>query len=78
MQMKKQAMSLYVPPFRFEHGYIFDSQGNMLADDHTDGAIARIRGWGKIGYLPEAEEIQDTLGDIMAEALTDYWNKQND
>lgn len=76
--IKKEALALYKPPFRFEYGYIFDSEGQMVADNHTEGedATLRIRGWGRIQYKENPEELQDAVGAVIAEALTAYWNKE--
>ena len=76
------AMALYSPPFRFENGYVFDSEHNMVADD-GDGAdasksiagavAARVRGWGRISKSDNAEALQDEVGRIMAEALNEFY-----
>lgn len=84
-------LSLYTPPFRFDRrgGYIWDAQNKMVADNYDpDDAIEppknlepalRIRGWGYIQYLKHdsltPEQIQDGLGEIMAQALTEYWQR---
>jgi hypothetical protein len=70
------ALALYVPPFKYTQGYIFDSKGQMFSDDDkVDLHIAqRVRGWGQISYLPNAEALQDELGQMIAEALTAWWN----
>ena len=60
-----------------KHGYIFDSQRHMVADNgpicdgpSVEGAVAsRVRGWGRIGYMPNAAELQDEVGQMMADAL---------
>lgn len=80
---KEIVLSLFTPPFYFQHGYIFDSNNQMVADEGRNLAlgtiISRIRGWGMIQYkgTPEvkAEEIQDAAGVIVAEALNEYWSK---
>ncbi|MDB5822229.1 MAG: hypothetical protein JWR21_933 [Herminiimonas sp.] len=71
----KQALALYKPPFRFEHGYIFDAEHMMVADDQGQDVALRVRGWGRISYLPDAEALQDEVGRLIAEALTEYWNR---
>ena len=74
--LQKTALSLYVAPFRFERGYIFDAKGNIVSDDGDIGdSIARIRGWGRILYMKSPEELQDEIGACIAQALTDFWNK---
>lgn len=76
------AMALYSPPFRFESGYIYDSENNMVVDDgdlanasnSVAGAVAaRVRGWGRIGKLDNAEALQDEVGRIVAEALNEFY-----
>ena len=80
------AMAIYTPPFRYEHGYIFDSANHMVADNGGIGddksvecaVAARVRGWGRIGYMPDAAALQDEVGQMMADALNDlYKNSQN-
>ena len=78
-EIRKAALSLYKPPFKYYMGYIYDADNQMVADDgggeHSvqNAVISRIRGWGKISYLQNAEAIQDELGHIVAEALTAYY-----
>jgi hypothetical protein len=76
-EIRQRALALYTPPFTFYCGYIKDSAGNTVADEHdvTGMIAARIRGWGRISYLPSAEQLQDAVGEMVAEALTDYWEK---
>jgi len=74
---RKAAMTVYTPPFKYQHGYIFDSQNLMVADNgpisgdqSVEGAVAaRVRGWGKLSYLPNGAELQDEIGQMMADAL---------
>ena len=74
--MRDSALALYKAPFRFEHGYIYDADGLMISDDGDAGdSIARVRGWGLIGDMPDAAKLQDEVGAILAEALTDFWIK---
>jgi len=70
---KQRALDLYKPPFRYYRGYIFDANKNIVADDPCEDAVARIRGWGRISYLPEPEKLQDTVGELIAEALNEYY-----
>jgi hypothetical protein len=73
------ALALYEPPFRFNSGYVFDAKGRMVADQGgfkgsvETHVIARVRGWGRIGYLPDPEALQDEVGAVLAEALTAFW-----
>ena len=72
--IREQALDLYQSPFTFSHGYVYDSKNLMVADGgDRDDKVQRVRGWGRIGYLPNAEALQDEVGKIMAEALTMYW-----
>jgi hypothetical protein len=79
IDLKTRALELYTPPFRYSNGYVFDSQNNMVADDDNveTSVVTRIRGWGKISYMTQAPQLQDKLGEMVAEALTDYWNKHH-
>lgn len=69
---KGKALKLYKPPLRYDFGYIWDSNNEMVADD---GGMARVRGWGRISYMNDGEALQDKVGELIAEALTEYWNK---
>jgi len=74
------ALDLYKPPFTYYCGYIQDADGHTFADtgsiEGEQQFIARIRGWGRISYYKGAEELQDIIGQHMAQALTDYWIKR--
>lgn len=76
-----RAIDLYTPPFRFEFGYIWDAKGQMVADNHvpdeSEGAALRVRGWGRISYLEDPEALQDEVGNIIAAAMTEHWQRQN-
>lgn len=77
--MRARALKLYRPPFRYEHGYIFDSQNEMVVDDASksqEAAALRVRGWGRISYLKDPEELQDAVGALIAEALTTFWRTE--
>lgn len=67
-----RALSIYKPPFRFESGYFFDADNNMVADKHED---MRVRGWGRISYMPAPEELQDHIGMLIAKAMTEFWER---
>ena len=69
------ALALYTPPFHYAYGYIWDAKENMVADNHGQDVALRVRGWGRIGYQPNAEQLQDTVGELMAEALTKFWSQ---
>ena len=76
-----RAIEIFTPPFRYENGFIVDSSDNIVAYSWRDKAArliaSRIRGWGRIQYMdnPEwsADEIQDEVGKIVAEALNSFW-----
>lgn len=77
---KQKALQLLKPPFKAEDGYIFDSaepNRNMVADDGEIelGTIARLRGWGRLGYLDNGEQVQDAIGEVIAEALNQYFER---
>ena len=78
--LRKLAFELYKPPFKHQCGYIFDNDNNMVADDNGDArpdesGVLRIRGWGRIGAMENPEELQDMVGDLVAEALTKFWEQ---
>lgn len=80
----QRALDLYTPPFNFNrYGYLNDSKSQMVADNHVEDsveetgkeAMLRVRGWGRISYLPEPEKLQDQIGEILGQALTEFWLK---
>ena len=56
---------------------MYDARNNPVADDHSLDTMLRVRGWGRISYLPNPEELQDTVGALIAKALTEYWQTHN-
>jgi hypothetical protein len=75
-ELFEKALGLYTPPFRHVSGYIYDAKHRMVSD--AGGAtemIQRVRGWGRIQYLMDAdpELLQDAVGELVARALTQYW-----
>src|SRR3546814_4139035 len=81
----RDALALYEPPFTFDHGYIYDAKDRMVMDAHRRTNEAghtsiemRVRGWGRIGYMPNGAALQDAVGVQMAEALTSHWLARND
>ena len=77
-----RALALYKPPFRFDkYGYIWDADNNMVADNHiekeADGATLRVRGWGRISYMEDSAQLQDEAGRMIAQALTEYWERKH-
>jgi hypothetical protein len=77
-QIEIDALKLYTPPFKYKHGYIWDSQMHMVCDERGQDSIQRIRGWGRISYLTQPEKLQDMLGDLVAQALNEFWEKNKD
>lgn len=87
LELRKVAMAVYTPPFKYHHGYIFDSNNNMVADqgglgpndDNTvEAAVAvRVHGWGKLPYMEQGDNLQDEIGCMIADALTVYYTKWN-
>jgi len=71
-----EALRLYRPPFRCEHGYIWDANNEMVADDEGRDTVLRIRGWGRIGYQPNPEQLQDKVGKLIARAMTEFWKRE--
>jgi hypothetical protein len=76
-----QALACYKPPFRFQTGYIFDAENRMVADvPEKDAilAILRVRGWGRLQYRTDCdpEALQDMIGILIAEALTQFWERE--
>lgn len=41
----------------------------------SPAAIARLRGWGHLCRKPNPEALQDELGDLIAEALSEFWER---
>lgn len=79
-ELRKRALALYTPPFFYDKrgGYIWDTKQNMVADNHVDGdQVLRVRGWGRIVYMENPEELQDEFGAMLAEALTEYVDRRN-
>jgi len=75
--LRQRALALYKPLFTYSRGYVFDSCGEMVADEVGDeveaGAVLRVRGWGRIGRLAEPEKLQDAVGVLIAEMLSRGW-----
>ncbi len=87
--IRTRALKLYRPPFRHEHGYIWDNNNEMVLDQADLVETSwRIRGWGRISYLKDPEQLQDAVaalvgealhlptGDEIAKLLTEFWTTQ--
>lgn len=70
------ALALYEPPFHYTHGFIFDAGGRMVSDDDCvpEHVAQRVRGWGRIGYMPNAAALQDEFGQVVADALNAFYS----
>lgn len=84
-ELRKIGLDFYTGPFHFDHmgGYIW-AKGNgetgnqMFADlEGASERCARIRGWGALQYLKDVdcEALQDEIGVMFAEAITEYWER---
>jgi hypothetical protein len=74
--VRDRVLKLYRSPFRHEMGYVWDADGEMVADDKTEGnSVVNVRGWGRIRYMPDSPGLHDAVGEVIAEALTEYWRK---
>lgn len=62
-----EALSALKSPFTYRGGLVFA--------DNFPHAIARVRGWGRISYAKNVDPgaLQDMCGEILATALTEYW-----
>jgi len=75
----------FKPPFRFENGYIWDADGEMVADNRPEiddppqpDATLRVRGWGRMKYEKDSEQLYQAVGRAIADALTRGWTPQAD
>jgi hypothetical protein len=71
--MLKRVADLYALPFQFVHGYIQDNDHRMVADQHDGPDSLRVRGWGRISYMEDPENLQDAVGTEIAKAVTAHW-----
>lgn len=69
------ALALYKPPFRYDHGFIWDANNYMVADSEGRDVALRIRGWGRISYMTTPEQLQDAVGELIAQAMTEFWER---
>ena len=83
-ELRTRAFALYKPPFRYHAGYIFDADHHMVSDSEEECFISRIRGWGRLhgkGAMAldpkDAANLQDEVGEMLAEALTAYWESKS-
>ncbi len=78
MNIREQALALYRAPFHYNRGYIWDSTGKMVSDDDGVDAVQRVRGWGHISKHDNAEQLQDEVGEIIAEALNAFYETEEE
>ena len=69
------ALRLYQTPFRYQHGYIWDANNHIVADSEGQDVALRVRGWGRIGYKANPEQLQDKVGELIAQAMTEFWQR---
>jgi hypothetical protein len=85
-ELRKIGLEFYKGPFHFDHmgGYIWAkgepgvTGSQMFADlDGASERCARIRGWGALQYLKDVDcgALQDEIGVMFAEAITEYWDR---
>lgn len=52
----------------------------LSAPTDEETATLRVRGWGRIQHIgssmDDAANLQDTVGGLIAEALTQYWQRE--
>lgn len=79
--VRTRAGKLFEPPFRHGGGYIWDANGETVADRRGEnGSVLRVRGWGRLTHIAKSEDeavaLQDACGEMIAEAMTAYWNRR--
>lgn len=57
---------LIVAPVQHIMGKITDAESHMICD---------IRGWGRLQYMEKGEELQDKIGDFIADAINEKLDK---
>jgi len=67
--LRSQALELYRPPFRREYGYVFDSRSDTIV------SVLRPRG-SRVKSPLDPNPLQDAAGDLVAEALTRFWEAE--
>ena len=81
LNLREKLKQFYQPPFRYEHGYVFDSTHKMIADVATDDAplmAAKLRSWSQLirkHGVDDGAVLRDKLGLVIAEALNEYWDR---
>ncbi len=64
----QEMLSKFAYPATFDEigGYIFDANNQMMGE---------VRAWGKLQYFPNGEQLQDALGQFIADAINEKWEK---
>src|SRR3546814_2601309 len=77
----RDALALYEPPFTFDHGYIYDAKDRMVMDAHRRTNEAghtsiemRVRGWGRIGYMPNGRSEERRVGKECVSTCRSRWS----
>ncbi len=68
-ELRKELKKQFIKPFKFipEAGYIFDSNNQMVGE---------VRGWGHLSKFPNADKLQDELGEMLSEGLNIVFEQQ--
>lgn len=61
-ELRKTFLSLYTPPF------YYNNQAQDVRDDKHH-QVLDIRGWGRLGYLPNGAKLQDEVGEYICQLL---------
>lgn len=71
--MNDSIRKLFKPPFKlcFMKQYVYDSDNNTVADFRNDGDSFRVRGWGRMKYMPNADKAMDELEAFLYGLTTD-------
>ena len=78
--LRDTVKALFTPPFKFDETYIYDSKGEMVADSDCNQDVEmnnlglRLRGWGRLTHMDNAEALHDETGEQIVKALNLYWN----
>jgi hypothetical protein len=52
----------------------YDVVGQQIFDDRQN-LVADIRGWGRLQYLDNPEQIQDGMGNLIVNAFNEKYHK---
>ena len=61
---------------KFKLPLCYEPAGQMIFDA-DERLVCDVRAWGYLQYFPEAETLQDTLGEMIAKAFNDAYSKPN-